>query len=214
VPFPPPPGAIRRPGARARVVVATPSLRNRVAIERDEARVGRAPDCDIALGHESVSPRHALIRARGDGFEIIDARSKTGTSVGGVALAPETPVALGARAALRFGEVSCLFCNDPASGAGDPPPERLIEILIAEGAISAPQAREVLEEARQRSWSLGEVLVLRGVLTPERLVEVLLSSAPAATPARGWRWIAVAVVLGLTVVAALAFLAWRRSHGG
>jgi adenylate cyclase len=44
-------------------------------------RIGRSPDCDLVLGHESVSREHAEIARNEDGWTIADLGSKNGLKV-------------------------------------------------------------------------------------------------------------------------------------
>jgi pSer/pThr/pTyr-binding forkhead associated (FHA) protein len=45
----------------------------------DRTTIGRSPDCDIFLDDVTVSRRHALVTAAGDGFAIEDLGSLNGT---------------------------------------------------------------------------------------------------------------------------------------
>lgn len=47
-------------------------------------KVGRLPDCGVQIVDASVSRYHAEIRARGDGFVVVDLGSTNGTRVNGV----------------------------------------------------------------------------------------------------------------------------------
>jgi S-DNA-T family DNA segregation ATPase FtsK/SpoIIIE len=54
----------------------------RVPLDRSETIIGRDPRCDIVLGEESVSRRHARIgRNTGGYFEIVDLGSRNGIVV-------------------------------------------------------------------------------------------------------------------------------------
>jgi pSer/pThr/pTyr-binding forkhead associated (FHA) protein len=56
----------------------------RLPLERSETIIGRDPKCDIVLGEESVSRRHASIGLTDEGFfELVDLRSKNGVIVEG-----------------------------------------------------------------------------------------------------------------------------------
>lgn len=50
-------------------------------------KVGRLPDCGVQIVDASVSRYHAEIRARGDGFVVVDLGSTNGTRVNGVRVA-------------------------------------------------------------------------------------------------------------------------------
>jgi pSer/pThr/pTyr-binding forkhead associated (FHA) protein len=67
--------------------------------------IGRGPSCDVRLPDPSVSQRHALIRAQGGDYQVLDEGSTNGTWVGGVALAPKAPRTLRSGDLLRVGRV-------------------------------------------------------------------------------------------------------------
>ena len=67
--------------------------------------VGRGPSCDVRLPDPSVSQRHALIRAQGGDYQVLDEGSTNGTWVGGVSLAPKAPRTLRSGDLLRVGRV-------------------------------------------------------------------------------------------------------------
>jgi pSer/pThr/pTyr-binding forkhead associated (FHA) protein len=52
--------------------------------------VGRGASCDVRLPDASVSFRHAVLRAQGQDFVLVDEGSTNGTWVGGVRVAPRT----------------------------------------------------------------------------------------------------------------------------
>jgi hypothetical protein len=45
--------------------------------------IGRAPDCDLVLSHPTISRRHATLRPRTYGWELVDLGSTNGTRVNG-----------------------------------------------------------------------------------------------------------------------------------
>ena len=67
--------------------------------------VGRGPSCDVRLPDPSVSQRHAVIRAKGGEYQVLDEGSTNGTWVGGVSLAPKAPRTLRSGDLLRVGRV-------------------------------------------------------------------------------------------------------------
>jgi len=56
----------------------------RVVLADTVTRIGRMPDCGVQLLDASVSRYHAEVRARGDGFAVVDLGSTNGTRVNGV----------------------------------------------------------------------------------------------------------------------------------
>ncbi len=73
----------------------------------DAARVviGRSANCDVRLPDPSVSQRHALLRAQGSEYQIIDDGSTNGTFVGGVRLSPKAARTLRSGDMVRVGRV-------------------------------------------------------------------------------------------------------------
>jgi pSer/pThr/pTyr-binding forkhead associated (FHA) protein len=73
----------------------------------DAARVviGRSASCDVRLPDPSVSQRHAVLRAQGAEYQIIDDGSTNGTYVGGVRLSPKAARTLRSGDMVRVGRV-------------------------------------------------------------------------------------------------------------
>jgi len=73
----------------------------------DAARVviGRSASCDVRLPDPSVSQRHAVLRAQGAEYQIIDDGSTNGTFVGGVRLSPKAARLLRNGDMVRVGRV-------------------------------------------------------------------------------------------------------------
>ncbi len=67
--------------------------------------IGRGPSCDVRLPDPSVSQRHAIIRADGATYQLLDEGSPNGTFVGGVRLAPKAPRTLRTGDLVRVGRV-------------------------------------------------------------------------------------------------------------
>ncbi len=94
----------------------------------DSWTLGRADDCDLQIGHDRVSRRHARLEWRADwpGPRVTDLGSANGTAVGGVAVPPKEPVALPAVTTLALGGI-VLGIGAPAGERGGetqagPPP--------------------------------------------------------------------------------------------
>jgi len=56
---------------------------SRIQLGEDPVRIGRLPDCAIALSDSQVSRHHAEIRIGENGFEVVDLGSLNGTTVNG-----------------------------------------------------------------------------------------------------------------------------------
>ena len=85
------------------------SKRQRFPLEPGEHIVGRLPDADIHVDHESVSRRHARVVVTRQGATVEDLGSKNGTYVGSDRIT--APTALEDRDRVRFGSVSLTFRN-------------------------------------------------------------------------------------------------------
>jgi DNA-binding winged helix-turn-helix (wHTH) protein len=83
------------------------SKRQRFPLEPGEHIVGRLPDADIHVDHESVSRRHARVVVTREGATVEDLGSKNGTYVRTDRIT--APTALEDRDRVRFGSVSLTF---------------------------------------------------------------------------------------------------------
>jgi hypothetical protein len=62
----------------------------RVQLGEEPVRIGRLPDCAIALSDSQVSRHHAEVRRADQGFAVVDLGSLNGTTVNGVAVQEHT----------------------------------------------------------------------------------------------------------------------------
>ena len=157
----------------------------------------------------SVSIRHATNAFNGAFFEVTDLQSTNFTFVDGFQVMPGVPQRLESHVALAFGGVSTLFIHEVGGGAASrASAEKIAAHLIEAGVLTRQQARETQAEAQQKGLDLGEILVLRGFLTPERWSEVHraaeLAEAGAGGGGAGGLSIALVVTAVLVAVAALA----------
>lgn len=77
------------------LTLAGPEGRHRFAMVGEEIIIGRAPSCDIAIGHKSISRRHLRIAVDGDVFIAEDLGSQNGTRINGKRINGPTPFKLG-----------------------------------------------------------------------------------------------------------------------
>lgn len=79
---------------------------------QSEVTVGRAPDNDLVVNHESISGHHAKLQLEGDGYSVFDLDSTNGTKVDGV---PTTSGPLSNGTQVTFGKVEAVYeCEEPA----------------------------------------------------------------------------------------------------
>lgn len=72
-----------------------PEGRHRFAMVGDEIIIGRAPSCDIAIGHKSISRRHLRIAIDGNNFIAEDLGSQNGSRLNNKRINGPTPFRLG-----------------------------------------------------------------------------------------------------------------------
>jgi Protein of unknown function (DUF3662)/FHA domain len=65
---------------------------SRIQLGDEPARIGRLPDCAIALSDTQVSRHHAEIHRAEKGFEVVDLKSMNGTTVNGAKIQEHTLV--------------------------------------------------------------------------------------------------------------------------
>jgi DNA-binding NtrC family response regulator len=87
--------------------------------EGGELIFGRDPECSVPLNDGRVSRRHAILRLRGGGLEVLDLGSRNGTTVDGAKIAPNTAVQARETSVLRIGEA--VVTLELARAAGDSP---------------------------------------------------------------------------------------------
>ncbi|MCP4501318.1 MAG: FHA domain-containing protein [Deltaproteobacteria bacterium] len=72
-----------------------PEGRHRFAMVGEEIIIGRAPSCDIAIGHKSISRRHLRISTDGKNFSAEDLGSQNGSKIFGKRIEKRTRFNLG-----------------------------------------------------------------------------------------------------------------------
>jgi hypothetical protein len=75
--------------------------------------IGRSPECDLVLSDPTVSRRHALLRPRSQGWELVDLGSTNGTRLNGWRL--------GVAQFVRPGDVVTFGAMSLAVASGSPP---------------------------------------------------------------------------------------------
>jgi hypothetical protein len=77
----------------------------------DRITVGRAGDCDVSFIHSSVSKLHAYFCTDADRLTVTDLRSRNGTRVNGVAVAPNRATDVSAHDGVQFGKVQAMVLD-------------------------------------------------------------------------------------------------------
>ena len=96
-----------------------PEGKHRFAMVGEEIIIGRAPSCDIAIGHKSISRRHLRIAIEGDHFVAEDLGSQNGTRLNGKRITGPTPFERGDKLQMSDFTVEVGFLEAaPATSAG------------------------------------------------------------------------------------------------
>jgi len=89
----------------------------KVSFDQEEVTLGRAPDNDIIVAHESISGHHAKLQLADGAYQIIDLDSTNGLKVEDIETS-SGPLSNGTK--LTIGKVDAVFeCEDPAAADDD-----------------------------------------------------------------------------------------------
>ncbi len=97
-----------------------PEGRHRFAMVGDEIILGRAPSCDIAIGHKSISRRHMRIATEGDHFIAEDLGSQNGSRINNKRINGPTPFRIGDKIQMSEFTIEVGFLEAPETNAGSP----------------------------------------------------------------------------------------------
>ncbi len=115
-----------------------PEGRHRFAMVGDEIIIGRAPSCDIAIGHKSISRRHLRIALEGGQFIAEDLGSQNGSRVNNRRINGPTPFRIGDKVQMSEFSIEVGFLETPkTSPAGQQKSGKTIIIDRSELANAA-----------------------------------------------------------------------------
>jgi pSer/pThr/pTyr-binding forkhead associated (FHA) protein len=97
-----------------------PEGRHRFAMVGDEIILGRAPSCDIAIGHKSISRRHMRIAVEGDHFIAEDLGSQNGSRINNKRINGPTPFRIGDKIQMSEFTIEVGYLEAPETAAGSP----------------------------------------------------------------------------------------------
>ncbi len=121
------------------LTLSGPEGRHRFAMVGDEIIIGRAPSCDIAIGHKSISRRHLRIAVEDDHFVAEDLGSQNGSRINNKRINGPTPFRIGDKVQMsEFTiEVGYLDAAPTTTGAGPNRPSKTMLIDRSELAKAA-----------------------------------------------------------------------------
>jgi pSer/pThr/pTyr-binding forkhead associated (FHA) protein len=95
-----------------------PEGRHRFAMVGDEIILGRAPSCDIAIGHKSISRRHLRVAMEGGQFIAEDLGSQNGTRINNRKILGPTPFKIGDKVQMSEFTIEVGYLEAPSTSAG------------------------------------------------------------------------------------------------
>lgn len=96
-----------------------PEGRHRFAMVGDEIIIGRAPSCDIAIGHKSISRRHLRIAIDGNNFVAEDLGSQNGSRLNNKRINGPTPFRIGDKLQMSEFTLEVGYLETPQTNGGD-----------------------------------------------------------------------------------------------
>jgi pSer/pThr/pTyr-binding forkhead associated (FHA) protein len=114
-----------------------PEGRHRFAMVGDEIILGRAPSCDIAIGHKSISRRHVRIALEGGQFIAEDLGSQNGTRINNRRINGPTPFKIGDKVQMSEFTIEVGYLEAPKTSAGQPKSGKTMMIDRSELANAA-----------------------------------------------------------------------------
>ncbi len=95
-----------------------PEGRHRFAMVGDEIILGRAPSCDIAIGHKSISRRHMRIAVEADHFVAEDLGSQNGSRINNKRINGPTAFRIGDKIQMSEFTIEVGYLEAPETNAG------------------------------------------------------------------------------------------------
>jgi pSer/pThr/pTyr-binding forkhead associated (FHA) protein len=122
------------------LTLSGPEGRHRFAMVGDEIIIGRAPSCDIAIGHKSISRRHLRIAAEGDHFVAEDLGSQNGSRINNKRINGPTPFRIGDKVQMSEFTIEVGYLESPETNAGGAGPPRSGKTMLIDKSELAKAA--------------------------------------------------------------------------
>jgi len=130
--------------------------------------IGRDPQVNCRIQHDTVSGSHAIVDFDGKSFTIEDLGSKNSSKLGNTALKKGQKYELPPESALRFAAAEALFFLE---GPEEPRAARALQdragdILVRDGKVARAQKKEAARGSRRDVEHLGARLILEADVRP------------------------------------------------
>jgi pSer/pThr/pTyr-binding forkhead associated (FHA) protein len=122
------------------LTLSGPEGRHRFAMVGDEIIIGRAPSCDIAIGHKSISRRHVRIAVEGDHFIAEDLGSQNGSRINNKRINGPTPFRIGDKVQMSEFTIEVGYLESPETNAGGGGPPRSGKTMLIDKSELAKAA--------------------------------------------------------------------------
>ena len=129
-----------------------PEGRHRFAMVGDEIILGRAPSCDIAIGHKSISRRHLRVAMEGGQFIAEDLGSQNGTRINNRRINGPTPFKIGDKVQMSEFTIELGFLEAPSTAVG---PQKSGKTMMIDRSELANAA--YVEGDLQKGQNLGNI---------------------------------------------------------
>lgn len=187
--------------------------------------IGRSPDNQLVVNDAKTSSHHAQIRSNGQGYEIVDLASSNGTFVNEQQLVSNLPRLLAANDQIRIGDTTFVF------EVGAAPAQSAVEATVYGGGSQGSSPSYPPTVAAQPPAYTGESYnAQQGAYVPPSYAPPPYAPPPYAPPpyaasgysvqpagfganvpaqqkksGRGKLWIILGAIVGLLVIAVIAF---------
>lgn len=139
--------------------------------EQAEITIGRAPDNDLVVDHESMSGHHAKLQQKDNGYILVDLDSTNGSKIDGISTS-SGPLSNGTQ--ITFGRVDAVYACEPVASEESDEDESFggdgesfvsnMEVDIAEASVKGAGFSNLspLEKAVEKN-QLGKVAMAAGI---------------------------------------------------
>ncbi|MEE9393585.1 MAG: FHA domain-containing protein [Planctomycetota bacterium] len=203
--------------ASPRIVICNEAIKEIVPIDKIEFIFGRNPEAGAhhIIDHPAISGAHCKVFFKNDRFYLQDLGSKNHTFADGEMLGAETAKELRSESTVRIGAVEGLFvidCDETGKKLDRKRYRSALQLLVAEGRVSALQGEQAFRDAAEAGCHPGELLLKNGVLRVDdwvrayrrgEMFDLIQKEATSKTKKYAMlvliQWIVIVVLLGIIV---------------